>query len=85
MTSLIEVARLAGVSRQTVSNVINAPERVAASTRERVEAAIAELGYQPQPQRAEPPQPTSAPPRLDLSPRWVPTRSVRSSTASSTP
>jgi DNA-binding LacI/PurR family transcriptional regulator len=47
MTSLIEVARLAGVSRQTVSNVINAPERVAASTRERVEAAIAELGYQP--------------------------------------
>jgi DNA-binding LacI/PurR family transcriptional regulator len=47
MTSLIEVARHAGVSRQTVSNVLNAPERVAASTRERVEAAIAELGYQP--------------------------------------
>jgi DNA-binding LacI/PurR family transcriptional regulator len=47
VASVIEVAKLAGVSRQTVSNVLNAPERVAQSTRERVEAAIAELGYQP--------------------------------------
>ncbi len=47
MTSLLEVARRAGVSRQTVSNVINAPDRVAASTRERVEAAIEELSYVP--------------------------------------
>ncbi|TDN92268.1 LacI family DNA-binding transcriptional regulator [Microbacterium sp. BK668] len=42
-----DVARLAGVSRQTVSNVLNAPDIVRATTRGRVEAAIAELGYAP--------------------------------------
>lgn len=42
-----DVARLAGVSRQTVSNVLNAPEIVREPTRVRVEAAIAELGYAP--------------------------------------
>lgn len=42
-----DVARLAGVSRQTVSNVINTPEIVRAETRERVEAAVRELGYRP--------------------------------------
>ncbi|WP_433061827.1 LacI family DNA-binding transcriptional regulator [Dactylosporangium sp. CS-033363] len=42
-----DVARVAGVSRQTVSNVLNAPERVRPETRERVEAAIAQLGYRP--------------------------------------
>ncbi|HYI51574.1 MAG TPA: LacI family DNA-binding transcriptional regulator [Microbacterium sp.] len=42
-----DVARAAGVSRQTVSNVLNAPEIVKGSTRERVESAIAELGYRP--------------------------------------
>lgn len=42
-----DVALAAGVSRQTVSNVINTPGIVRASTRERVEAAIAELGYRP--------------------------------------
>jgi DNA-binding LacI/PurR family transcriptional regulator len=42
-----DVALVAGVSRQTVSNVINTPGIVRASTRERVEAAIAELGYRP--------------------------------------
>ncbi|WP_432993803.1 LacI family DNA-binding transcriptional regulator [Dactylosporangium sp. CA-233914] len=42
-----DVAREAGVSRQTVSNVLNAPERVRPETRERVEAAIAKLGYRP--------------------------------------
>lgn len=47
MTSLMDVAQRAGVSRQTVSNVLNAPDRVASVTRERVEAAIAELGYRP--------------------------------------
>jgi DNA-binding LacI/PurR family transcriptional regulator len=41
------VATRAGVSRQTVSNVINAPHRVSAPTRERVRRAIAELGYRP--------------------------------------
>jgi DNA-binding LacI/PurR family transcriptional regulator len=43
--TLVDVARAAGVSRQTVSNVINAPDRVRPETRERVEAAIAQLGY----------------------------------------
>jgi len=40
-----QVARHAGVSPGTVSNVLNRPERVAAATRERVEAAIRELGF----------------------------------------
>jgi DNA-binding LacI/PurR family transcriptional regulator len=43
--TLDDVARAAGVSRQTVSNVINAPQRVRPETQERVEAAIARLGY----------------------------------------
>ena len=47
MASIVDVAAAAGVSRQTVSNVLNAPERVRPETRERVEAAIAELGYRP--------------------------------------
>lgn len=42
-----DVARAAGVSRQTVSNVLNAPDVVKAETRTRVEAAIAQLGYRP--------------------------------------
>jgi DNA-binding LacI/PurR family transcriptional regulator len=40
-----DVAREAGVSRQTVSNVINAPERVSEPTRLETEAAIERLGY----------------------------------------
>jgi LacI family transcriptional regulator len=42
-----DVARAAGVSRQTVSNVLIAPDRVRPETRERVAQAIAELGYRP--------------------------------------
>lgn len=42
-----DVARVAGVSRQTVSNVLNSPEIVRESTRERVAHVIAELGYRP--------------------------------------
>ncbi len=42
-----DVARLAGVSHQTVSRVINGSEEVTPDTRERVEAAILELGYRP--------------------------------------
>lgn len=42
-----DVAALAGVSHQTVSRVINNHERVSPKTRTRVEAAIAELGYEP--------------------------------------
>ncbi|WP_026874420.1 LacI family DNA-binding transcriptional regulator [Jiangella gansuensis] len=40
-----EVALRAGVSVGTVSNVLNRPELVAEQTRERVHAAIAELGF----------------------------------------
>ena len=42
-----DVAAQAGVSHQTVSRVINGKERVSDETRQRVETAIAELGYQP--------------------------------------
>lgn len=42
-----DVAREAGVSRQTVSNVLNAPDVVRAQTRERVQAAIDLLSYSP--------------------------------------
>lgn len=40
-----DVARLAGVSHQTVSRVLNGLPNVRPDTRERVTAAIAELGY----------------------------------------
>lgn len=40
-----DVARLAGVSVGTVSNVLNRPEKVAESTRVRVRAVIDELGF----------------------------------------
>jgi DNA-binding LacI/PurR family transcriptional regulator len=42
-----DVARLAGVSHQTVSRVINDSADVTPETRERVEAAIQELDYRP--------------------------------------
>ncbi|MCG6495298.1 LacI family DNA-binding transcriptional regulator [Kitasatospora sp. A2-31] len=42
-----EVARAAGVSRQTVSNALNAPQRVRPDTLARVRAAIERLGYRP--------------------------------------
>ncbi|MGI9086036.1 MAG: LacI family DNA-binding transcriptional regulator [Aeromicrobium sp.] len=40
-----DVARLAGVSQGTVSNVLNHPARVGRARREAVERAIEELGY----------------------------------------
>src|SRR5919112_1492115 len=43
--SIKEVARRAGVSLGTVSNVLNRPEAVTPATRQRVLEAIAELGY----------------------------------------
>jgi DNA-binding LacI/PurR family transcriptional regulator len=43
--TIATVARRAGVSRQTVSNVINTPGVVREETRERVREAITELGY----------------------------------------
>jgi DNA-binding LacI/PurR family transcriptional regulator len=45
--TLDSVAERARVSRQTVSNVLNAPDRVRPATAERVRAAILELGYRP--------------------------------------
>jgi LacI family transcriptional regulator len=45
--SMKDVAALAGVSLGTVSNVVNSPEIVAERTRERVELAIAKLGWVP--------------------------------------
>ncbi|MCR2809575.1 MULTISPECIES: LacI family DNA-binding transcriptional regulator [unclassified Microbacterium] len=42
-----DVARAAGVSRQTVSNVLNSPGIVREATRERVQRAIADLAYRP--------------------------------------
>ena len=43
--SIKEVATAAGVSVGTVSNVLNKPHLVAETTRDRVQAAIAELGF----------------------------------------
>ena len=45
--SMADVARLAGVSGQTVSRVANARHNVDAATRDRVQAAMRELGYRP--------------------------------------
>ncbi|WP_346618419.1 LacI family DNA-binding transcriptional regulator [Blastococcus montanus] len=42
---MVDVARAAGVSLGTVSNVLNDPAKVTAETRRKVEAAIAELGF----------------------------------------
>ncbi len=44
-SSVKDVAALARVSLGTVSNVLNRPERVSAGTRQRVEQAMAELGF----------------------------------------
>jgi DNA-binding LacI/PurR family transcriptional regulator len=46
-TTLHDVARHAGVSIKTVSNVVNDLGRVSAATRERVLASIAQLDYRP--------------------------------------
>lgn len=45
-----DIARIAGVSKKTVSRVINQSPFVKADTREKVEAVIAELGFSPDPQ-----------------------------------
>jgi DNA-binding LacI/PurR family transcriptional regulator len=44
---MADVAKLAGVSHQTVSRVVNGSTDVRASTRERVEAAMTMLDYRP--------------------------------------
>lgn len=45
MARLIDVAKAAGVSRSTASNVFNNPDMVRPKLRQRVEAAARELGY----------------------------------------
>ncbi|MET8142539.1 LacI family DNA-binding transcriptional regulator [Sphaerisporangium sp. NPDC005288] len=45
--SLRDVARLAGVSVKTVSNVVNGYAHVSAATREKVDRALSELDYRP--------------------------------------
>jgi len=45
--TLHDVADLAGVSFKTVSNVVNGYPHIRPATREKVERAIAELGYKP--------------------------------------
>jgi len=45
--TLEEIARLSGVSRSTVSRVINQQPNVSSDVRQRVEAVIQETGYQP--------------------------------------
>ncbi len=42
-----DVAAAAGVSHQTIANVLKAPERVSPATRELVQHHIAELGFRP--------------------------------------
>lgn len=50
MTTISKVAERAGVSRTTVSHVLNHADRVSPHLRERVMQAVAELGYFPNPQ-----------------------------------
>ena len=47
MATIYDVARIAGVSPKTVSRVLNGDAPVGKSTREVVEAAIAQLDYVP--------------------------------------
>lgn len=45
-----DIARIAGVSKKTVSRVINDSPKLTAETRDKVKAVIAEVGYVPNPQ-----------------------------------
>jgi DNA-binding LacI/PurR family transcriptional regulator len=47
VTTLVQVAHLAGVSAATVSNVLRGRGKVGAQTRQRVLAAVETLGYRP--------------------------------------
>jgi DNA-binding LacI/PurR family transcriptional regulator len=45
--TIYDVARLAGVSTATVSRALNGTGQIAATTRATIDAAVAQLGYQP--------------------------------------
>jgi LacI family transcriptional regulator len=45
--TIYDVARLAGVSTATVSRALNGTGQIAPATREAIEAAVAQLGYEP--------------------------------------
>ncbi|QJU54894.1 LacI family DNA-binding transcriptional regulator [Herbiconiux sp. KACC 21604] len=47
MASIQDVARAAGVSISTVSYALSGKRTIAAATRDRIDAAVAELGYRP--------------------------------------
>jgi LacI family transcriptional regulator len=49
MANIYQVAELAGVSSATVSRIINNKSRVTDKTRRKVQAAMKELGYRPNP------------------------------------
>ena len=48
-TTIKEIAKLSGVSRSTVSRVLNDDPNVNANTRAKIQAIIKEVGYQPSP------------------------------------
>ncbi len=48
--TITDIARLAGVSKKTVSRVINGSELVRGPTRDKVQSLMDELGYTPDPQ-----------------------------------
>jgi LacI family transcriptional regulator len=49
-TTINDIARLSGVSKKTVSRVINGSELVHPETRDKVQALMEEMGYTPDPQ-----------------------------------
>ncbi len=70
--NIFDVARLAGVSHQTVSRVLNDLPNVRPATRARVESAISQLRYSPSPAaRAMPRRPRGGEPMLRISKKKV--------------
>jgi len=68
-----DVAVAAGVSRQTVSNVINSPAIVRPETLSRVQAVIADLGYLPHAsaRRLRTRRASTIAVRIDRAPEWM--------------
>jgi len=68
-----DVAVAAGVSRQTVSNVLNSPGIVREETRARVQTVIVELGYRPHAsaRRLRTRHASTIAVRIDRAPEWM--------------